>query len=257
MRDRTLALGLGCALAYALAGCSEGSDEPTGTIGEAGYGVFHYECLTEGDAVCNVGPAVDSQAVSAELGTEGQIPKLVAVGARFDLDFTGVVPYDDYGEPLPLEIVPARDDIVSTTGGFSFSEAAEVAFLARNPRGISVDFINVTADDADDLELWWNERQVTSFELAQPGAESALAVVPIAAAGVHLGGAFDYTWSSSNETVVALAPIGSVEPPQLGLVIHDDEVRVVALSEGVATVRVELEGWAKEVTVTVGPEVTP
>jgi hypothetical protein len=180
----------------------------------------------------------------------------MAVGGRFDLSYWGALP-DEGGYELPVEIVPARSDVVDSTGGFRFSSPATVAFLARNPQGFTVDFIHVSSSDPASLDVWWEAQRVDEIALQHPTDETTLAVVPIDADGVSLGGALGYEWSSSDEAIVRLAQVGTTDTPVPGLLLPDDEVRVVGMAEGQATVRVVRAGLAKDVSVTVGPEVAP
>ena len=257
MTDSRFALGVLVTLSLGGAGCAgTGNDAPTGTVGDAGYGVFRYACVDEGDAVCAETAAVDSAVTRPDLGVDGQIPRSIAVSGRFDLSYTGAVP-EQGGYSLPVEIVPARTDVVHTTGAFSFSSPATVAFLARNPQGITVDFIHVTASTATALTLWSAAAPVVGLALAPPGAETSLGVVPSDADGISLGGALGYEWTSSDEAIVRLSPVGSTDTPIAGLLVQDDEVRVVGMAEGQATVRVALGSLSQEVAVTVGAGVTP
>jgi len=263
MKRTRLAASLLVTIVLGALGCSEeGTDTPPGTIGDTGYGIFHYVCIDEGDAVCVCNdngvdvcaPAtpVDLNAVSPDLGVSGQIPASIAVGGRFDLDYYGPLP-----DGMPVEIVPACTDVVSTTGGYRFTSPATVAFLARNPQGITADFVHVSASAIEALDVWWSEQRVQSFDLEQPGAETVVAVLPVDADGVSLAGSLSYTWSISDEAVALLAPVGSVDPPDPGMVITTDEVRVVGMAEGEAVLSVEVEDFSAQVTVTVGPEVLP
>jgi hypothetical protein len=257
MTDSRFALGVLATISLAGAGCTgTGSGASTGTVGEAGNGVFHYVCLDEGDAVCAETAAVDPAMVVPDLGSSGQLPRSIAVSGRFDLSYYGGVP-EQGGSALPVEIVPARTDVVHTTGGFSFSSPATVAFLARNPQGITVDFIHVTASTATALTLWSAAAPVAELALAQPGAEAMLAVVPSDADGISLGGALGYEWHSSDEAIVRLSPVGSTDVPVAGLLVRDDEVRLVGIAEGQATVRVVVGSLSQEVAVSVAAEVTP
>jgi hypothetical protein len=219
--------------------------------------VFSYECVSEGDAVCNQTGAVDEHWVRPDLGIEGQIPELMAVSGRFDLSYYGSSAVTDYGSALPTEIVPVLPDEVRAVGGFSFRQPGTVAFLVRNPQGITVDFVHLTAAPVDDIELWCREQRVSTVELEAPGAETAAAVVPVDADGIHLAGALGYSWSSSDTDVLRIAAADSNLTPSAGAVVSDDEVRLVAMAEGQAELTVVLDELSATMTVTVGPEVTP
>ena len=69
--------------------------------------------------------------------------------------------------------------------------------------------------------------------------------------GVALAGALPYHWSSSDETVVRLAPLGTLGMPDAGLAVSDDEVRVVASGTGAATISLRVGELEREVDVSV------
>jgi hypothetical protein len=236
--------------------CSKGTDTPTGTVGEAGYGVFHYRCAERTDPVCNAGSALGSTEVDGDLGQAGQIPTAIAVGARFELDYAGEVP-ESGSSNQPIEIVPARTDVVTTMGGFRFTEPARVAFLARNPQGTTADFIHVTATAPTDIELWVDGARPTAVTLDHPGAEAVAAVVLLDDAGVHLAGALSCTWQSSDETILRVGDLNTLELPDPGVMPTNDEVRMVGMAAGVASLQVQFGDFQAEVAVSVGPEATP
>jgi len=242
-------------LPLAVASCSDSEAVTQGTIGDMGEGVFTYTCVDDGDAVCNQTAAVDSQAVEIDLGINGEIPSAIAVGARFDIHYSGQVTTDD-GEVLLLDVVPARTDEVHNKGGFIITSPGTYAFLARSPKGVVADFTHLLAIEATDLDVWKDEQRVTAFEL-MAGGEANLAVVPNDDVGIALAGALPYTWESSNDSVVVIGPAGSQGTPTGGVEINDDEVRIVALAEGEALLTVSRGEIAHQVTVTVNPEVTP
>ncbi len=249
---KLLAFGL---LPLAVAGCSSSEAVTQGTIGEMGEGVFMYACVDDGDAVCNETAAVDSQAVEVDLGIEGEMPSAVAVGARFDIHYSGSI-FGDNGQSLLIDVVPARSDDVHNKGGFIITSPGSYAFLARSPKGIVGDFTQIEAIEASDLDIWKDEQRVTSFE-AMVGAEVNLAVVPNDDVGISLAGALPYTWESSDDTVLVLGPVSGVGTPTGGVEINDDEIRIVALAEGQVVLTVARGDLTQEVTVTVTPEVTP
>ncbi len=231
-------------------GCWMSESKP-GTVGEMGMGFFEYRCVDEGDAVCNVTDAADSHTVAFGLGVNGQVPAAIAVGARFDLHYWGNGPNSDSHYWLPIQIVPARPEVVYSTGGFSMKTASTVAFLARNPQGITADFVHLSAEEIDDVELWVAGQRVNSINLATPGSSAMAAAVPVDRTGLSLAGAIPCSWSSSNEQVVQIGPAGTTVPPAPGIVVGDDEIRIMAVAAGQATVRFETGSIHHELTVTV------
>ena len=242
-------------LSLAVAACSSSGGVDPGTIGELGEGIFNYSCVDDGDAVCNETASVDSQAVEIDLGINGEMPTAVAVGARFDIHYSGHVTTDD-GETLLLSVVPARSEDVHNKGGFIITSPGLCAFLARSPKGIVADFTHIEAIVPTDLDVWKDELRVTSFEL-MAGAETNLAVVPNDDVGIALAGALPYAWESSNDSVIVIGPAGTTGTPTSGIEINDDEIRVVAVGAGEAQLTVSRDDLSKQVTITVTPEVTP
>lgn len=238
-------------------GCSESSTAPTGTVGEVGHGVFTYVCVGDADAVCNETAAVDDSRVRPDLGVDGQLPVAMAVGGRFNLSFYGGSLLSSEGTHLPTEIVPVIPDMVRSVGGFSFRQPGTVAFLVRNPQGIVVDFIHLYGSAVDSLDLWWAGHRVTHIDLEHPSAETTAAVVPMDVDGIALAGSLGYSWSSSDPAVMRVGAVGTLGVPEPATVVGGDEVRVVAVGEGDATLQLEVDDFVLTTTVSVGPEVTP
>lgn len=242
------------ALALMATGCSAGAVEPPGTLGELGMGTFRYNCIEEGDAVCNQTQAVDTFLVSADLGINGEAPAAIAVGARFDLAYFGDVETKD-GQLLLVETVPARPDAVTKVGGFVITTPGVHAFLARSPKGIVADFIHVSALEVEDLDVWVDEHRVEAITLPV-GSELVLAVVPQNGTGVSLAGALPYRWQVDGDAA-AIDSIGGFGAPTTTVELNDDEIRVYGAAEGTATITVERGDVQKQIQVTVEPEVTP
>lgn len=245
-------------ISVALMGTACGVGDPgTGSIGELGEGVFTYNCVGDGDAVCNVTEAVDTAEVDFDLGLNGEIPAAIAVGARFDLSFWGDVTTDE-GELLFVETVPASDEHVRIGGGFMIEASGTFAFLARSPKGFVVDFTHLTAFDTSALEVWHEEQRVSSLSLLT-GREIELAVVPRDVTGVALAGALPFTWQSSDESLLRIAAVDSVGTPESGLEQNDDEVRIVAIAAGSAELSISAGDVQQIIVVTIAddPEETP
>lgn len=231
--------------------CSGGTVEPPGTIGELGEGTFHYICVDEGDAVCNKSGAVDTGKVQADLGIQGQAPEAIAVGARFDLTYSGDTSTDD-GDLLLVETKAARQDQVTATGGFIIEVPGVHAFLARSPKGIIADFLHVEALVAVDLDVWLDEQRVEAVTL-KVGEERMIAVVPQDGTGVSLAGALPYEWVVDG-AAVAIDAVDNFGPPTSAFEINDDEVRIYGQEEGTATITVARDDVQKQIQVIVEPQ---
>ena len=250
MRERLVGA---CAL-VALAGCGHDLGR-SGSLGQLGEGYFTYGCVDEGDAVCNITDAVNTAQVDIELGLDGQIPAAVAVGSRFDLSYWGDVSTDD-GELLFVEVIPASPTHIRQGGGFVIDDAGTFAFLAHSPKGVVADFTHVTAVEPSRLDLWVDEQKMASLQMDE-GRHSHIAVVPNDDTNVALAGALPYIWTSSNEDVLRIDEVETVGTPSAGVEHNDDEVRIVAMAAGNATLTVSAGNLTKAIEITITPEVAP
>jgi len=232
-------------VATALVGCVGG--EAPGSLGELGNGSFAYRCIDDGDAVCNTTDNV-ATSVELDLGIEGELPSAIAIGARFELDF-----YANAWEPQPLvSIVPARPSTVHTTGGFILQSEGYFAFLARNPEGSVSDFVHVQARGIDELDVWRDEQRITALSMTTNEAITvAVTASSTDALSMTLAGAVPYIWTSSDEAVVVIDAVDNTGTPQTGVEHNDDEVRLVALADGAATVTVSANDVSTTFTVDV------
>ncbi len=231
-------------------GC--GGGDVAGTLGQLGEGVFRYECVEDGDPRCNATSAVDSLAVSADLGVDPELPKAIAVGARFDLTFLGDTVTDD-GEFLFVDVEPARPDLVTHAGGFVIEVPGTFAFLARNgPKRIVTDFVHLDAEPVERLVVWHQQQTVEALTL-EVDQTSTVAVVPTSERGVALAGALPVRWTSSDTDVVSISPI-SASGVTGGGEANVDEALIVSVGEGSATVTVTAGVATHAITVTVTPE---
>lgn len=234
-----------------LTGCSS---DLSGTLGELGEGVFRYNCVEDGDARCNETEAVSSFETSDTLGIDEELPVGIEVGARFDLTYVGDT-FDD-GELLVIDVEPARNDLVTHAGGFVIEVPGTFAFLARNgPKRRVVDFIHLEAMEPTSIDVWHREQRVTEVILAA-GDTDAIAVVPVADGGISLAGAAAVTWESSDASTVALGPVGTTESTS-DTEINEDEIGIVAVAAGSATITVTRGDLSAQIDVTVTPEMMP
>lgn len=257
---RTMLWVLGpCVTALLAVGCGASSGELPGTLGELGEGTFRYNCVDDGDAVCNTTNAIDRSLAEREFGINGEIPQAIAVGARFDLIYQGSVNYE--GDPLAVQTQPAQKEGVHERGGFTITKAGQYAFLAKSPKGVVADFTHLLAVDVSELRVWQDEQTITDLTL-EIDAEAQLAVTPMDADALPLAGGFSYTWESSDPTVLVVDEPGSIGTPTSGVELNNDELRVVALGAGTATLTVttevnDMSPQALTIAVTVNAPVMP
>jgi hypothetical protein len=251
---RVLALPLGGLL---LGGCGFGSDTP-GTSGQLGEGQFTYECEDpSGDPVCNEGSALDRSQVEADLGRSLELPRAVAVGAIFDVRYTGDVTTDDF-DRLSLTVESSNtEEVQQASDGFVIDAPGRFPFLARDrEERIVADFTYLTAAEPDALELWHDGQPVTSIDMTE-GTDTDLAAISLDAEGHALAGSLEFQWTSSDESIAAVDKIGTIGAPGAASAIRADEVRLVARGAGQANLTVSAAGLLYTVSIDIAPEVTP
>lgn len=243
--------------AVLLCACTSGRDTP-GTSGQLGEGQFTYECEDEtGDPVCNQGSGLDRSQVDADLGRDQELPRAVAVGAIFDVRYSGDITTDDL-DRLSLTVESSNtDEVQQASDGFVIDAAGRYPFLARDrEEKIVADFIYMTAADPDALELWHGGQPVTAIDMTA-GEDTELAVLSVDAAGHALAGSLVFSWSSSDESLAAIDKLGSIGAPGASSAIRADEVRLVALAAGQANLTVEAAGLLHTIQIDIAPEVLP
>ena len=149
-----------------------------------------------------------------------------------------------------VTVIPAsRNDEVSP-GVFSLAQPVEAAFIATANDGTAVDFVVVTALEAEELSVWHNQREVTSLVL-EVDQRALLTVAPRSATGTLLAGALRYQWVTTNPSVVTLGRLtgDTVESE----VINQGDVSILGVSEGSAMVRIRSGNLESTVRVEVTP----
>jgi hypothetical protein len=223
MRQATLALILG----GALTGClSQGNDyEDTRARGDLGAGDFVYGCFDEEtDITC-----VDG---------DEDLPRALAVGARFDLRFS------IKSGPQPVVRAPASDFVKQIEGGFQVRAPGQFACLALNGNREVIDIKHLRAAEIDEVRVREEGSDLPTTTLRFDRRQVVrLLAVPYESRGVKLGGALNYEWSSSDESVVSVESLPSL-----------NRVRVRAGDKsGKAELRVEVGGRSFTVSVEVDP----
>lgn len=229
------------ALLWALASVGCGSSPGDGAAGELGQGTFAYECANDGDAHCASRSEID-EFDARDLGPEGSLPRAVAVGSTFGLSYAGRV--RDDGDRLLVQVTPAYADDELAEEVFSVAQPTDAAFMAMDGDGRVVDFVVVTVLEATELNVWKDERAISSLSLSV-GEALTLPVVPQSDDGTLLSGALRYTWTTTDEDIVSLG--GADE------VLNEGEVEIAAEAEGVAQIRVV----SGDLLVQIDVEVTP
>ena len=238
-------------ITFATIGCSA---DLSGTLGQLGEGVFRYNCVETSDARCNDSESVSSFDTAASLGVDPELPEGIAVGARFDLTYVGDT-IDD-GEVIIVDVEPARPDLVTHAAGFVMEVPGTFAFLARNaPKQRVVDFIHVEALDVAGIDVWSEQLQTTAANL-RVGEARVMAAVPVSDAGIPLAGALPMMWESSDASVASISQIGGAADSGEQQ-INVDEIEIVGVAAGTATITVTQGDFTRTVDVTVEPEMMP
>jgi hypothetical protein len=216
------------ALAGLLSGCGSGSLAPPvqETSGLLGNGVFRWDCVTSADPTC---------------GT-GEFPTWVALGARFDLEFSPDVDVPDELGDFSLEPVsPTR--LVAEGVAFEGREAGEVDVVALGG-GYAIDYVPLTFVAVDDLELGQPQEETCDYDYDHDGACDGTGTVvvdpPVSLVlgeevevrarvlgrGLSLAGALEYEWESLTPELVQLGQL------------HGRSARVSVLAMGLARISV-------------------
>lgn len=226
MTRRLLSLAAAAMCATATAGCF------IGTKGDLQQGAFAYDCSAQrADAACD-----------EVFGDMTTIPDGIAVGAIFSLEYGDEGDFGTVVDPSVF-ITPAAPSILEAAGGgFRFARPGVSAVLGM--RGAEVaDFIHLHGEAIDHLQLDNGLGGfVGSVDLAA-GASEAVVASPIDAAGFTLAGDLAYAWTSSDESVVTVDPLG---------IDGANHATLQALQPGTATVTVSVDGASVDIPVTVG-----
>ena len=113
--------------------------------------------------------------------------------------------------------------------------------LAEGIDGLVLDFLHLGIVDLVEIEITRPDGDSPHIVM-QPGEEQDLRATPLADGGSVLGGALDFTWTSSDDSV--LRPI---------LASPTAVMTVRAVAEGEATLTVEAEEQSHELAITVQP----
>lgn len=218
------------ALAGVLGGCGGGSDPITPPVQETsgllGNGDFRWDCVNSADPTC---------------GT-GEFPTWVALGARFDLEFSpdADVP-NDLGEVSLEPVSPTR--LAAEGVAFAGRETGEVSMVAM-AGGYVLDYVPLTFVPVDDLELGQPSDEACDYDYDHDGACDGTGMVavdpPVALVlgevvevrarplgrGFDLAGALEYEWESLTPELV-----------EIGL-LHGRSARVSVLAMGLARISV-------------------
>jgi hypothetical protein len=212
----------GCGL-LALAACMDDDPEYDATRerGDLGNGRFLYDCFNQTDAACEDGDAT--------------LPKVLAVGARFELRFA----VGDGAQPTV--IAPGFDFVRRIDGGFQVRAPGQFALLAVNGNREVIDIKHLLAAQIAEVRVQRRGDLPTTSLRLSPGEAVELVAAPFDTTGAKLGGSLDYAWRSPDEELVRVESL-----PVL------NRVRVRAGTSGRVALQVEVAGATHVVDIVVG-----
>lgn len=218
----------------ALGGCVDDCGGPPHASlpgpGELGRGDFHYRCIGAGDPACSPGETVAS------------FPSRIALGGRFELDYTWND--DDDEQPQPSLRSPAPERLRLQGKTFTALAYGYTAVLAVLPDSSIGDLIHLHVSDPVALDLLHDGVAYRSYILVE-GEELRLDVRPRDEDDYELAGLLKYEFAVDDPSVVELVGAG------------DAHAVVRARSEGAAVLRASLGALTAELTVTVVPHWAP
>lgn len=222
------------ASALVLGGCAStcGASSNPGTIGELGNGRFHYACGGPNDPVC-------------EFEVDQQFPDCIALGGSFSLEYmvldTSIFDPTDINPILYIESV--NQDYFRGEESFQAVRVGEAAFIVRESNNV-LDLLHLDIVEPDRIEVIGPQagEPLDAFTL-EAGDSESLRVFPRTSACPTIGGEVPFTAQSSDETVVT---VGTAE-----------SLRLTAVSEGSAVVRVTLGDIEHAITIEVTGSTSP
>ena len=213
----------------ALGGCLDdcgGNDpfDPQPGPGELGNGEFHYRCIGDGDPACSDGSSV------------GNFPARVAVGGRFELQYTW---NDDVSRPPPDLRSGASERL--RLAGEIFTSLAEgyTAVLALLPDSGIGDLIHIHARAPIELAIQHQRVDYSAYAMAE-GAELRFDAITRDSDAYVLAGLLTFTFAVDDPTVAEIVGTG------------DGHVIVRAQGQGSTILHASLGDLAADLEITVG-----
>lgn len=185
------------ALAFmALSSCSSGAGEINGNLGN---GAFQYDCVSSDDPAC---PSSDPTQIGS---SPANFPAALASGAHFKVTFTAN-DASKGGNPSVKPVAPEYLSALSADGSFTALKPGDDALVARSSvDGLVFDFTDITISPISSLGVTTSDGQPlpTDLQLSTGGTKTLLATA-LGPRSEKLAGSVDYTWKSSDDTIVHL-----------------------------------------------------
>jgi hypothetical protein len=210
-----------------------------GTEGQLGHGEFFYQCAGSGDIACDANKGqldIDIEITSA---SGSKLPRGIAVGAPFQLSFQG----NHDLNVADTTLVSASPTLAPQSDlGFAIEKPVTVSFLAKRSGGRISDFIDITAEEVDTVHAFSAGITVSKLTLST-GEDHLVGAYARGQSGTPLSGSLIWGWSSSDSTVVAIAPDYESSTA--------NEIIVHAAGPGSATLTIRTDGKSLAVPLTV------
>lgn len=185
------------ALAFmALSSCSSGPGEVNGNLGN---GAFAYNCVSTDDPAC---PTSSDLQIGSPPAT---FPAALANGAHFKVTYTANDSAKG-GNPSVKPVAPEYLSALSADGSFTALKPGADALVARSSvDGLVFDFTDIIISPISSLGVTTTDGQPlpTTFDLSTGGTKTLLATA-LGPRSEKLAGSVDYTWKSSDDTIVHL-----------------------------------------------------
>ena len=230
MREKWWALGF-----VALSSCGS-ADDVTGNLGN---GSFSYVCVNADDPAC----ASDATG-SGQIGENpASFPALLAEGAHFKVTYEAK-DSEEGGNPILKPVAPEYIGSLSADGSLTALKAGKDAMVARSSvSGLVYDYTYITISPISSLGVTTTDGEPipTTLQIS-PGGTTTLVATALGPRQEKLAGGVDYTWTSSDDTIVHL---GQGNPTA--------HVDVMGVKSGSATLTVTQGSLTVTIPVTVLP----
>lgn len=215
-----------------LGGCviDEDVDDRPARPGELGAGDFIYVCVGDSDPFCANGAVADT------------FPERIAVGARFGLDFNPNDTFFSDGVALRID-APNAAVVRRDFDAFFIQQAGYQVFLAVSNDSEVYDIQHILAANIDRIAVRTMDSEDLDAIVLDVGESLTVSAVPQDILRSTLAGSLDYTWSTQDETIAAVASID-----------EDFDVTIEGIDVGTTTLTIEAAGFSRDVTIEVGFE---
>jgi hypothetical protein len=187
------------ALAFmALSSCSSTGDDINGNLGN---GTFSYICVNADDPAC----ASTSGGTGETGASPTNFPAAVANGAHFKVTYAANNTTQG-GNPTLKPVAPEYISELSADGSLTALKPGKDAMVARSSvNGLVFDFTEITISPISSLGVTdQNGEPLPTTLQISVGSTNTLLATALGPRSEKLAGGVDYTWKSSDDTIVHL-----------------------------------------------------